>query len=167
MCENSVMSTIHTRKIVVLYTLMKQSEPNYKARPDSVLEISRRIKSGQRELFDFLNLFKKMNLKPDMITLASPPNVRVNLISRYDNIKPQGSEHIAGLAQRQISELLGLRQIATCDEYATITLGTAMLSDKGDGWTAVEMPIVSSDYSFSEQPRTKVRGFNASLSAAS
>jgi hypothetical protein len=119
--------------------------------PEQVLEISRRIKSGQRSLFEFTKALRRLAEQKDITVVAPPKEVRVNLISRFDNLKPHDSPKIARLGSVAMGELIGIRTTSTCDEYATLALGPAVLKDKGDDWQVVELPIADSDYSFDKE----------------
>jgi len=122
---------------------MVQSEPF----PGSALEFSRRIKTGQRHLFRFLNPLREAVELEGGCLIATPDDVRVNLISRFDHLIGDAFPVTAGLSGGQLRDLFGLTYLSTCAEYTTIDLGDPGIEDQGYGWLTVEMPIVRSDYS--------------------
>jgi hypothetical protein len=126
---------------------------HYDAQPElrDVVEISRRIKSGQRPSFLFTKTLAKLLAQKDLELMASPQDVRINLVSRYDNLNPKDVPKFAKLGGAAISDLIGVSKTSTCDEYSTLSLKPAILSDKGDGWQAVELPVDESDHSFVDE----------------
>lgn len=83
--------------------------------------------------------------------IASPNEVRINLISRYDNINPDDIPMISRLGDTAISELINIKRVASCNEYSTLSLKPPILSYKGDGWQTVELPVDESDYPFANE----------------
>ena len=122
-----------------------------KPRPENVLEISRRIKSGQRPRFEFTRLLGSLINQSDVTFRGSPEDVRVNLISRYDNVNPNHMSKFINLGTVAITEALEIRKTSTCDEFSTLSLKPPVLSNKGDGWQVIEQPIAESDYAFEHE----------------
>jgi hypothetical protein len=123
--------------------------------PNPAIEVSRRIKTRQRDRFKFLNPLQTMvELKKHYEVRVDAADVRVNLISRFDHLLRDSSPKIAGLSERELDELFGLIHsptsaeptISTCAEYITISLGDPIIKDQGDGWQTVEMPVLRSNH---------------------
>lgn len=137
--------------------MIESCELDVQPLPNDVLEISRRIKSGQRPKFKFTKTLVKLLERKDITVLASPKEVRINLISRYDNINPKDVPKIATLSSLAVSNVIGIQKTSSCDEYSTLSLKPAVLTHKGDGWQAVELPVDESDYSFGKEREALMR----------
>lgn len=127
------------------------------------IEISRRIKSGQRELFEFLNPLQDMVALQELRVQAAPADVRINLISRFDDVLREDFPKRAAQHEIKIAEYIGLTLTSTCDEYSSVSLGDPVLDDKGDGWHTVEMPIVKSDHDFDAERNALTTVIDAAL----
>lgn len=115
---------------------------------NGVLEISRRIKSGQHPVFGFANKLAIILKEIDQPVLTNKNDVRINLVSRYDNVDVLNHPSTAGLGHVAVSRSLAVNRIGNCDKYATVSLKEPILVDKDNGWQAVEQPVDTSDYSF-------------------
>lgn len=120
-------------------------------KPNEVIEISRRLKTGQRPRFDFVSTLRKLIEKDDLIILGNPDDVRVNLVSRYDNLVAESSAKTANLGIVAISQLFNVMGTSSCDEYSSLALKEPTLINKGNGWSTIEMPIQASDCPFDEE----------------
>lgn len=129
--------------------MVLHNEYNMNPYPGQVLEVSRRIGTRQKSHLYFVATLGQSTEQEGSVVMASPPgalikDVRVDLISRHDKIKLLGA--LAGLGSAAITRLTKVNSTATCFRFATLRLGPAVLSDKGHGWQAVELPIEESYY---------------------
>lgn len=133
----------------------RESASLLRSESGNVLEVSRRIMSGHRNEFNFLRQLQDRAKQLKFQVHCSPADVRVDLISQFDNINPDGSDKISRLGGRAIATLLRLQQAATSNTRIAMILGEPVLNNKINGWQAVEMPVVKSDYPLSEE-RTEI-----------
>ena len=131
--------------------MLKPDYNSAKPRETDVLEISRRIKSGQRPTFAFIDTVYKLLKTSKVPVYGSKDDVRVALVSRFDNVETSKHLRTANLGYVAMSRLLNLRKTGTWDEFSAVSLKAPMLVDKGHGWLAVVQPIEKSDYSFGQE----------------